>query len=84
MFGWSYVEAHVDELRYKDLEHSPENLEEADYGDMQEIDAEQTTIQSRSQCSSYDNHIPNNERKWENITANEYSHNYDLGRHKSP
>ena len=72
---------YVDELRYNDPEPSPERLEEAGYGNMQEFDAEQPTMQSRSQCSSSDDHIPINERKWEDITANEYSSKYDLGHH---
>ena len=48
---------------------------------MQEGDAEQPTMQSRSQCSSSDDHILINERKWEDITANEYSSKYDMGHH---
>ena len=44
---------YVDELRYKDPEYSPGNLEEADYGSMQETDAEQPTTQSRPQCISH-------------------------------
>ena len=36
-------------------------------------------MQSVSQCSSSDDHIPVHERKWEDITANEYSHTKDLG-----
>ena len=54
---------YVDESRYKDPELSPENLEEADYGNIQETDAKQPTIQSRSQCSSSDDHFPINGRK---------------------
>ena len=38
-------------------------------------------MQSISQCSSSDDHIPINERKWEDITANEYSSKYDLEHH---
>ena len=44
---------YVDELRYKDPEYSPGNFEEADYGSMQETDAEQPTTQSRPQCISH-------------------------------
>ena len=53
---------YVDELRYKEPEHCPENFEEGSYGDTQEINAEQPTIQSRSQCSSSVDHIPIDER----------------------
>ena len=74
---------HVDELRYKDSESSPGSHEEADYGSMQETDAEQSTFQSRPQCSSSDDHIPLRERKWEDITANEYSHKNELEHHIS-
>ena len=84
MFGWFISRGsnrYVDELRYNDPELSPERLEEAVYGNMQERDAEQPTMQSRSQCSSSDDHIPINERKWEDITANEYSSKYDLKHH---
>ena len=72
---------YVDELRYKDPEPSPENLGEADNGSMQETDAEQPTIQSGPQCSLSDDHIPIRERKWEDITANEFSHKFELGYH---
>ena len=41
---------------------------------MQEPDAEQPTVQTRSQCSSSDEPILINERKCEDITAKEYSH----------
>ena len=54
---------YVDELRYKDPEPSPKNLEEVDYGGMQEIHAEQLTIQSGPQCSLSDDHLPTPERK---------------------
>ena len=70
---------YVDELRYKNPESSPERPEEAGYGKKQEIHAERPTIQSRSFCSSSDDYIPNPERKWEDITANKYSHKHDLG-----
>ena len=43
---------------------------------MQETDAEQPTTQSRSQCSSSDDYMLITERKWADVTANEYSHNY--------
>ena len=84
MFGWFISRGsnrYVDELRYNDPELSPERLEEAVDGNMQERDAEQPTMQSISQCSSSDDHIPTNERKWEDITANEYSSKYDLKHH---
>ena len=71
MFGWFISRGsnrYVDESRYNNPEPSPERLE-AGYGNMQERDAEQPTMQSRSQCSSSDDHIPINERKWEDITA---------------
>ena len=45
---------------------------------MQETDAEQLTVQSRNHCSSSDDHIPIFERKWEDITANEFSHEYEF------
>ena len=40
-------------------------------------------MQSRPECSSSDDHILINERKWEDITACEYSHNYELEHHIS-
>ena len=70
---------YVDELRYRD----PGSHEEADNGSMQETDAEQLTIQSGLQCSQSVDHIPIRERKWEDITANEFSHKYELGYHIS-
>ena len=46
---------------------------------MQETDAEQQTVQSKPHCSPSDDHILIDERKWEDITANEYSHKNELG-----
>ena len=85
-FGWSYPEAQFATWMSYDTRiqiNSPENFEEADYGATQEINAEQPTVQSRSQCSSSDDHIPIHERKWEDISANEHSHEYDSGHHVS-
>ena len=69
----------MDKLRYKDPQSSPERPEEGRFGKKEEIHAERLTIQSRSQCSSSEDHIPIPGRKWEDITANECSHTYDLG-----
>ena len=69
----------MDELRYKDPEYSPGGVEEADHGSMQETDVEQPTILWRPQCGPSDDHIPINERKWEDITAHEHSSKYKLG-----
>ena len=68
---------YVDELRCKDPEYSPGSFEEADYGSMQETDAEQPTIQPRPQSNSSVDFIPTKERNWEDITANEYCHKYE-------
>ena len=64
----------VDDLRHKDPAYSPANLEEADYGSTQETDAEQPTVQSGPQCSLSEDYFYISDRKWEDITANEFSH----------
>ena len=63
---------HVEELRYNDPDHSPENFEEANYRSIVETRAEQPTTQSRSQCSQSQDHIPVHKRKWIDITSDEY------------
>ena len=73
----------MDEFRYNDPEYAPESLRAADHVSMQETDAEQPTIQSGPQCSLFDEHIHNNERKREDLTANEFSQKYELGYHIS-
>ena len=74
---------YVDELRYNDPEYAPESIQEPAYVSMQETDAEQSTIQSGPQCSLFDEHFHHNERKLEDLTANEFSHKYELGYHIS-
>ena len=64
---------YVDELRYNDPDYSPENFEVANYGSIEETHGEQPTIQSRSQCSQSEDHIPFHKREWIDITANEYT-----------
>ena len=48
-------------------------------GNMQDTDAEQPTIPSYLECSSSDHHILVYESISEDITADEYSHKYELG-----
>ena len=50
---------------------------------MKEICAEQPTVQSEPQCGLSVDHIPVRERKWEDISANEFSHKHVLGCHIS-
>ena len=49
---------HVDELRYNYPDASPASFEEADYGSIEETQAEQPTTQSKSQCNQSEDHIP--------------------------
>ena len=74
---------YVDELLSKDPEYSPGSLAKADYGNMQDTDAEQPTVQSGRQCSLSDDHSPIRERKWEDITANEVRFKHELEYHIS-
>ena len=60
---------YVDELRYRDPEHS---LEEADYECMQDTDQQQATVQ----LEMSDDHIPIPERKLKDIIATEFSHRH--------
>ena len=68
MFGWSYPEAQIATWMSYDTRIQnilQETLTKLIDGSMQETDAEQPTIhQSRPQCSSSDDHILINERKW--------------------
>ena len=70
---------YVNELRCKDQECSPENPEEAEYGHLLEIDAEQRTFHSRPQCTSSDDTFLVCERNCEDMTANEANDKDELG-----
>ena len=69
---------YVDESRYNDADYSQESFEEADYGSIEEIHADQPTSQSRSQCRRSENHILIDNREWIDIIANAKSHQYPL------
>ena len=73
----------MDELRCKDSEYSPESLEEADCGSMQETDAEQPTVQQGPPCGPPDDHFPIHESKWETSLPMNSAHKYALGYHIS-
>ena len=66
------------DFRYKNIQYSPGRFEEVGYRKKKDIHAERPTIQSRSKCTSSDDYICIPKRKWEDMTANEYSHRYDL------
>ena len=66
-----------------DTENPEHSLEEADYECMQDTDQEQPTFQLESQCGMSEDHIPSYERKWNDITANEFSYKYRWESHIS-
>ena len=75
---YRFPSRYVDELRYNHPDYSPESFEDADYGSIEETNAEQQTTQSRSQCRRFEDHILIDQRKWIDLTANEYNHKYQL------
>ena len=72
----------MDELRYKDPDNSPENFEEADYGATQELMQNNRLFNRDLNAVHLMTTFPFM-KKWEDISANEHSHEYDSGHHVS-
>ena len=68
---------HVDELRYRDPDCSPERHELVNYyRSTEQIRARQPTTQSNPLGNHSEDFIPISERKWIDTPANEFSHRY--------